>query len=318
MDVSLLTPQRPVVVIGAAFGDVMLEVNALPRSGDDISALPLGQQIGGCAFNVARALSRLGITPVNGIPAGNGSWGKQVITAMEKENLPVLLRHPSHDNGWCLALVEESKERTFITIDGCEQHWSEELLAQIPVPDNALIYVSGYELVSPESAPLRHWLLAQSDDKTLFADFGPRLRDIDPDFIEKLLAKKPLLTVNRDELAQLNPRGGRQSEIQTDDAQAFADSYGLPLIARFDKEGAVVCQPGQRPVKIPAFSVPVADTIAAGDSHCAGVLAGLACGLPLTDAVQTGNAVAAIVVSRPGSDGAPTRRELSEFLHHHP
>lgn len=85
MDVTLLTPQRPVVVIGAAFGDVMLEVNALPHSGDDISALPLGQQIGGCAFNVARALSRLGITPVNGIPAGNGSWGKQVTAAMEKE-----------------------------------------------------------------------------------------------------------------------------------------------------------------------------------------------------------------------------------------
>ncbi|HEC1403038.1 TPA: ribokinase, partial [Enterobacter hormaechei] len=52
-------------------------------------------------------------------------------------------------------------------------------------------------------------------------------------------------------------------------------------------------------------------------SHCAGVLAGLACGQPLTDAVRTGNAVAAIVVSRPGSDGAPTRSELSEFLHHH-
>ena len=62
---------------------------------------------------------------------------------------------------------------------------------------------------------------------------------------------------------------------------------------------------GQQPVRIPAYKVPVADTIAAGDSHCAGVLAGLACGQPLTDAVRTGNAVAAIVVSRPALTAHP-------------
>ena len=50
MDVTLLTPQRPVVVIGAAFGDVMLEVNALPRSGDDISALPLPDSVVFCGL----------------------------------------------------------------------------------------------------------------------------------------------------------------------------------------------------------------------------------------------------------------------------
>lgn len=312
-----LRTQRPVTVVGAAVIDVIADAYALPWRGCDIELKQQGVNVGGCALNIAVTLKRLGIDACNALPLGQGVWADIIRNRMAKEGLHSRIDNAEGDNGWCLALVEESKERTFITIEGCEQHWSDALLAQIPVPDNALIYVSGYELVSPESAPLRNWLLAQSADKTLFADFGPRLPDIDPDFIEKLLAKKPLLTVNRDELAQLNPQGGKQSEIQTDDAQAFADSYGLPLIARFDKEGAVVCQPGQQPVRIPAYKVPVADTIAAGDSHCAGVLAGLACGQPLTDAVRTGNAVAAIVVSRPGSDGAPTRSELSEFLHHH-
>ena len=136
--------------------------------------------------------------------------------------------------------------------------------------------------------------------------------DIDPTLL-KAAGEKPLLTVNRDELAQLNLQGGKQSEIQTDDAQAFADSYGLPLIARFDKEGAVVCQPGQQPVRIPAYKVPVADTIAAGDSHCAGVLAGLAWAdnrsrMPYGPVMRWRP-----LWSAARSDGAPTRSELSEF-----
>ncbi len=47
---------------------------------------------------------------------------------------------------------------------------------------------------------------------------------------------------------------------------------------------------------IPAFPTQVVDTIGAGDSHAGGVLAGLASGLPLADAVLLGNAVASWVV----------------------
>jgi sugar/nucleoside kinase (ribokinase family) len=308
-DLQALTNQRPVIVIGAAFGDVMLGLDQLPRSGGDVIAEELGRHIGGCAFNVARALSRMDILPISAIPVGNGCWGEAVEAAMLNDNLLPLLRHPTHDNGWCIAMVEASKERTFITMDGCEQHWNKSLLAQIPTPDSAIVYVSGYELVSEQSAPLRQWLLDLSDDKTLFVDFGPRLRDIDPEFVSKLLAKKPILTVNRDELALLN----QQTACNIYDAVIFTNKHQVSLICRFDSEGAKVCQPSCKPKLVPAFKVNVSDTIAAGDSHCAGVIAGLSAGWSLNDAVELGNMVAAIVVSRPGSDGAPTLAELNRF-----
>ncbi|MGF1680136.1 PfkB family carbohydrate kinase [Photobacterium minamisatsumaniensis] len=308
-----LRTKRPVIVIGAAFGDVMLGLDQLPQSGGDVVAEELGRHIGGCAFNVARALARLGVTPINAIPVGNGSWGQHVEAAMVREKLPRLLRHPTHDNGWCLAMVEASKERTFITIDGCEQHWTNALLAQIPMPEKALVYVSGYELVSQQSEPLRQWLLNLPDDYTLFVDFGPRLADINPEFVKGLLAKKPILTLNRDELALLT----KQPTSNIDDAAAFATHHQLMLICRFDKDGAQICQPDTPPQVIPAFKVEVADTIAAGDSHCAGVLAGLAADWTLETATTLGNMVAAIVVSRPGSDGAPTLEELQQFQDKH-
>ncbi|MBA7931199.1 ribokinase [Klebsiella sp. RHBSTW-00215] len=305
-----LSPQRPIVVIGAAFGDLILHLDTLPQSGSDVSASDGGRQIGGCAFNVARALARLGLAPVNAIPVGNGDWGQAVAQKMAQESLPVLLRHPTHDNGWCLALVEANKERTFITVEGCEQHWSTELLAQIPQPKDAIIYVSGYELASEM---LRQWILGLTEDKTLFVDFGPRLCDMDIDFIQALLRKRPILTLNRDELSALSARLYHQENATLESASRLVSDWQLRAICRFDKDGAWVVEPNAGPQHIPACRVEVHDTIAAGDSHCAGTIAGLACGMNLSQATLLGNEVAAIVVSRPGSDGAPTRQELRQF-----
>ncbi|WEJ88564.1 MAG: PfkB family carbohydrate kinase [Klebsiella huaxiensis] len=305
-----LSPQRPIVVIGAAFGDLILHLDTLPQSGSDVSASDGGRQIGGCAFNVARALARLGLAPVNAIPVGNGDWGQAVAQKMAQESLPVILRHPTHDNGWCLALVEANKERTFITVEGCEQHWSTELLAQIPQPKDAIIYVSGYELASEM---LRQWILGLTEDKTLFVDFGPRLCDMDIDFIQALLRKRPVLTLNRDELSALSARLYHQENATLESASRLVSDWQLRAICRFDKDGAWVVEPNAGPQHIPACRVEVHDTIAAGDSHCAGTIAGLACGMNLRQATLLGNEVAAIVVSRPGSDGAPTRQELRQF-----
>ncbi|KEQ17117.1 PfkB family carbohydrate kinase [Endozoicomonas numazuensis] len=311
-ELSQYSQVRPVVVVGAAFCDVMLGVDTLPESGGDVTAQDLGSQVGGCAFNVIRVLQRLSLEPVNAIPVGNGVHGRTVAAAMEKENLPVSLLHPTHDNGWCIAMVEANRERTFVSIEGCEQHWNEPLLAQIPVPDQAIIYVSGYELVSDGSEALRDWLLAQSDDKTLFVDLGPRIRDIDPVFINKLLEKKPILTLNRDELRALEMPNDSQGSLLTS-AIEFSNNCDITLICRFDKEGATVCQPGMPPVTVEALKVEVADTIAAGDSHTGGVIAGIALGMPVTRAVELGNLIAGIVVSKPGSNGAPTLSELVDF-----
>lgn len=305
-----LSPQRPIVVIGAAFADMILHLDALPHSGSDVSARDGGQQIGGCAFNVARALARLELAPVNAIPVGNGRWGQAVAQKMAQENLPVLLHHTTHDNGWCLALVEANKERTFITVEGCEQHWSTALLAKIPLPQDAIIYASGYEMASQE---LCQWLLGLAEDKTLFIDFGPRLSGLDISFIQALLRKRPVLTLNRDELSVLSARLYGQENATLDAASRLVNDWHLPVICRFDKDGAWVVDPDAEPQHIPACRVNVHDTIAAGDSHCAGAIAGLACGMDLPQATHLGNEVAAIVVSKPGSDGAPGREELRQF-----
>ncbi|HDI6039478.1 PfkB family carbohydrate kinase, partial [Escherichia coli] len=91
--------------------------------------------------------------------------------------------------------------------------------------------------------------------------------------------------------------------------EQWQEKFAAPLIVRLDKEGAWYFS-NDASGCIPAFPTQVVDTIGAGDSHAGGVLAGLASGLPLADAVLLGNAVASWVVGHRGGDCAPTREEL--------
>ncbi|MGL6265703.1 PfkB family carbohydrate kinase [Aeromonas jandaei] len=196
-------PTMPVMVIGAAFGDVMLEMNRLPVSGGDEVARESGRQIGGCAFNVARALARLGAPVINGITVGQGSWGTAVEAAMAAESLPVQLRDPAHDNGWCLALVEPDGERTFITVEGCEQYWDTAALSRLLPAGTGWVYASGYELTGTQGAPLLEWLLQLPERITPFIDPGPRIGALTADEIAALLARGALFSLNREEAAVL-------------------------------------------------------------------------------------------------------------------
>nr|WP_113865330.1 PfkB family carbohydrate kinase [Brenneria salicis]NMN93096.1 sugar/nucleoside kinase (ribokinase family) [Brenneria salicis ATCC 15712 = DSM 30166]RBP65175.1 sugar/nucleoside kinase (ribokinase family) [Brenneria salicis ATCC 15712 = DSM 30166]RLM31678.1 ribokinase [Brenneria salicis ATCC 15712 = DSM 30166] len=300
-------PERPIVVIGGACGDMLLALPRLPVSGEDIEGKDLGQQIGGCAFNVARVLFRLNVPIINGMPVGNGSWGKAVEAAMTEMNLPVLLRNTEMDNGWCLALTEPDGERTFIGITGCEAHCSRELLQQLTPPDNAWIYVNGYELFGEGGKALREWILEQPQKKLV--DFGPRLPFIPADFITALSGTDVILTLNRDETRQLCGDGDPVAQ-----ALRYAQHSGLTLICRLDKEGAWICPPAGEPTAIAAYKVDVVDTIGAGDAHSGGLLAGLSAGWPLADAVDLANRVAACVVASQGAAGAPDWDTLRRYF----
>jgi len=96
-------------------------------------------------------------------------------------------------------------------------------------------------------------------------------------------------------------------------ARRWYQLYRCPLIIRLDRDGAYYCD-GDTDGLIAAVEATVVDTIGAGDSHAGGVLAGLASGWSLRDAVELGNAVASFVVSRRGGDCAPRREQLKQYL----
>ena len=70
---------------------------------------------------------------------------------------------------------------------------------------------------------------------------------------------------------------------------------------------------GRRASAIPAVATRVIDSTGAGDVHVGAMLAGLARGLPLPEAVLLANRAAAYAVGRWGAATGPTEDELREF-----
>ncbi len=302
-----LTARRPVTVLGAVVIDVIADAYALPWRGCDIELKQQGVNVGGCAFNVALALKRLGVDTQNALPLGQGVWADIIRNSLTKRGMHSAIETDEGDNGWCLALVEPDGERTFMSFSGVENQWREAWLAKLSVPPQSLMYLAGYQLASPRGDVLVSWLEALSQ-VTPFIDFGPRIADLPDGLMSRIMALKPIVSLNRQEAdiaaRSLGISGGVQAL-----GEAWLARYGSPLIVRQDSEGAWFFDAESQGRAAP-FSATVVDTIGAGDSHAGGTLAGLAAGWPLSDAVTLGNAVASFVVSRRGGDCAPTLEEL--------
>lgn len=110
--------------------------------------------------------------------------------------------------------------------------------------------------------------------------------------------------------------GGMDKGLQK--ARELAARPGRIVIYKMGAGGAVTFVGGEE-IRTGIYPVNAIKPVGAGDSFMAGLLAALAAGFDLREAVLRGSACAAIVVSKPGCAPAmPTPGQLEEFLSAHP
>ncbi len=103
-----------------------------------------------------------------------------------------------------------------------------------------------------------------------------------------------------------------------DKARELASKPGRVVIYKMGEKGAVTLTDGQE-IQTGIYPVDAIKPVGAGDSFMAGLLASIAAGASLEQAVLRGSACASIVVSNPGCAPAmPTTPELDAFLADHP
>ncbi|MEM6491929.1 MAG: 5-dehydro-2-deoxygluconokinase [Pseudomonadota bacterium] len=103
-----------------------------------------------------------------------------------------------------------------------------------------------------------------------------------------------------------------------DKARTLATQADRLVIYKMGEGGAVTLQDGEE-IRTGIFPVTAVKPNGAGDSFMAGLLASIAAGYALRDAVLRGSACAAITVSKPGCANAmPTTSELDAFIAAHP
>lgn len=136
-----------------------------------------------------------------------------------------------------------------------------------------------------------------------FATFPREVQD-------RVLARTTVWTSNA---AEARAFTGLEALQDTPEALRRRIGSHAVVVVRDGERGCVVFHHG-RGTEIPAYPQRAVDTNGAGDTHTGVLLAERALGADWESAATRANAAAAIVVTRWGTESAPARAEVDEFL----
>ncbi|ROP63861.1 PfkB family carbohydrate kinase [Curtobacterium sp. ZW137] len=305
------------VSVGNVIVDIVMRIGELPEPGGDVLASASDITAGG-GLNTMVAARRDGLEVVFAGQYGTGPFGDVVRRALADADVEVLQPGIDDvDSGYCVALVDASTERTFVTSVGAEGRLGPAELARIDLREDDTVFVSGYGLAHPvNGAAIAAWIGTVPASVRVVFDPSPLVATLDPSVVAPVTARADVVSTNAREARLMSPTS---ADLRQAVAAVAAGARGTALV-RDGGAGCWVADPSlsDGPVLVPGFAVAAVDTNGAGDAHGGVLVAALTRGAGLVDAVRRANAAAAIAVSRLGPATAPTRAETDAFLAAHP
>lgn len=282
------------LVIGAAIVDMVMQVDRIPKSGEDVIGKDTKVMVGGCAYNVASTMHNLDCDHDLCVPVGNGMYASIVRKKLLENGYPILIQDDTDDNGFCLCLVEKNGERTFITVQGVEGNFKTSWFDTLDMNDYDNIYLAGYQVCDHNGSVVAQWMRTL-ENKTIYFAPGPVICDIDPETMTQLMKLNPILHLNEKELFDFT----KETDLDTALHTLYRKNHNL-IIVTLGSRGAAYYD-GTHITTIPSVPVSVVDTIGAGDSHIGAIISGISKGLSIQDSIKTANKVSACIVEIQGA-----------------
>ena len=299
------------VSVGNVIVDIVMRIGALPEPGGDVIAD--GSEItAGGGLNTMVAARRDGMDVVFAGQYGTGPFGDVVRQALEESGVTVVQPGLADvDSGYCVALVDATTERTFVTSVGAEGQLTRADLDRVTLRADDVVFVSGYGLAHPvNGAAIADWLGTVPSSVRVVFDPSPLVDTLPAAVLAAVSARSDVVSANSREARLLSPTSATLAEAT---AAIAAAARGTALV-RDGADGCWVVESGSEPVLVPGFPVVAVDTNGAGDAHDGVLAAALGRGVSLQDAVRRANAAAALAVTRPGPATAPTADETDALL----
>lgn len=292
-----------IVVLGSANMDLVVRQPRLPHPGETMFGSSFDQVPGGKGLNQAVAAARAG-----GDVAFLGAVGRDVFGAAILDTL--------HDDGIDTHGVTEVDAATgtahISVLDGGE---------------NAIVVVSGANAALTELDEESKRRI--EDAKYVVAQFERPIELIGEAFvlarglgIQNVLTPAPVQPVDPGLLQLVDiliPNAQEACELagvddETEAALALSRTVGMVVMTRGSR-GALVAREGAIVLEVAPRKVEAVDTTAAGDTFAGTLIAFLAEGAALEDALDAATVAASISVTRPGATTSmPTRAEIDREL----
>lgn len=300
---------RPrICVIGSANIDLTFRTPRFPQPGETLTGHALHQGMGGKGANQAVAAARLGADVTFVACVGNDSFGADAIRQYQSEGIHTkfVRQDASQPTGTAAIVVDDNAENYIIVVPGANARLTADDVRHASLAiEHADVVVC--QLETPLEATLEAFRIARAAGKLTILTPAPVM-----ELPDGLLSLCDLCVPNRTEIEVL---AGRVVNDH-DDAHAAAKSLmsrGVKFVAlTMGGSGAFIANDSIA-MHIPVIKVDAVDTTGAGDAFTAALAVSLAEGMSLPEAARRASMVAAITVTRIGTQAAfPHRAEVNE------
>ncbi len=303
-----------IVVVGSCNVDLIAHVPALPRPGETVIGETLVQDFGGKGANQAVAARRLGGDVHLVARVGADSFGDAYLEALRREGIGTSrVGRASAATGVALVTVGADGRNTIVVVPGANATLTPaDVEAARPLIAGAAVVLGQLEVPQPATAAALE--LARTYGAVTVLTPAPA-QPLDP----RLLATTDFLVPNEPELAALSGRQAGSPEAAEAAARLLMERFGGEVIATLGSRGALRVTRGAAVLTPPPAVEPV-DTTGAGDAFVGAFAYGLAAGFDVNTAIRRAVVVAAVSVTRRGTQGsfpAAGDRQLEALLAAH-
>lgn len=306
-----------VVLMGQILVDRVLQGTSPIHGGGNEHARDAGTHVGG-GFNALVAARRMGAEAVSLSPIGQGPHASLITDALTREGIvDAGPRIGGIDNGFCMALISRSAQRTFISTKGAEtmapaSAWADFVQTMRP---GDVLYIDGYLMDHPANREAAEAALRVLPEGVLV------ILDVSPVIgIPDGLPTASLISMSTSEAASLWKDADRKainvrSWLPAEDAPiAMAALLQHDVVVRVGKDGAYFTRYTDSAklssTHIPPLSVEAIDTNGAGDAHTGALAASLAQGVPMGRALLLANCAGALSTTVVGPASCPPRPQI--------
>ena len=286
--------EMKVLVIGSCALDVIIDLEKLPSLNEDVNTKDLAMSLGGMAYNVYNVIKLFGRDAIFGCPIGEGILANIVKGFLSEKGYEPIGTIKGVDNGMCMCLVDDSKERSFISHHGAEYRFEPELFKDIDFNEVDWIYFGGLEIEDVDGPKIIDFI-ADKPSNLFFAP-GPRLDNIDQKRLERIYALKPVLHINEREAELIT---GKQDLIAN--AEEISALTKNTVIITLGEKGTLLKEVNKKVIIIPTQEVKMVDSTGAGDNHAGAILACLNQGMCFEEAIKIANVISGYVVRQKGA-----------------
>lgn len=296
-----------IVVVGGVNTDLTARVARFPRPGETLPGHDLAIVGGGKGANSAVAAARMGGRVALVARIGDDPFGppRRAELAAEGLDLAGLATAPGTATGVALIAVDAGGQNTIVVVPGANAALRPRELAGVALEAGDLLLTQLESPLETVGAALR---LGAKRGATTLLNYAPYRAEA-----HALLPLADIIVVNEHEAAGL-------LGVPSLPAAAAHDA-AVALVARGPRAAVVTLGPGgvvaanaSGARSIPAPSVTVRDTTAAGDAFTGALAAGLAAGTEFFAAVSLAVLAGALTVTKAGAQPSlPTRAEVERF-----